>query len=216
MQIVEPVPGRKSVIGVLAGAGGGSSLMLNAHMDTVGAGGMADAFTPVVKEGRVYGRGAYDMKGSLAAIMIVGPRGAKAGAARRPDHRRGRGRGGRQPRHRLSVAAARGRCGHRDGADRASALSRAQGICVVGGRDTRRGGAWLAAGPRGRRGGADGPDPQRRRGAGPAAARRARASSAGDGVDPCLADRGRPGVEHLPGAMRGQAGAADHTGGGWS
>jgi acetylornithine deacetylase len=73
VEVVEPVPGRKSVIGVLAGAGGGggSSLMLNAHMDTVGAGGMADAFTPVVREGRIYGRGAYDMKGSLAAIMIA-------------------------------------------------------------------------------------------------------------------------------------------------
>ena len=71
VQIVEPAPGRKSVIGVLPGGGGGASLMLNAHMDTVGAGGMADAFTPVVKDGRVYGRGAYDMKGSLAAIMIV-------------------------------------------------------------------------------------------------------------------------------------------------
>jgi acetylornithine deacetylase len=45
--------------------------MLNAHMDTVGAGGMDSAFRPVVKEGRVYGRGAYDMKGSLAAIMIA-------------------------------------------------------------------------------------------------------------------------------------------------
>src|SRR5437660_5318163 len=45
--------------------------MLNAHMDTVGAGGMADAFTPVVRDGRVYGRGAYDMKASLAAIMIT-------------------------------------------------------------------------------------------------------------------------------------------------
>ena len=71
VQIVEPVPGRTSVIGVLAGAGGGSSLMLNAHMDTVGAGGMAGAFTPVVRQGRIYGRGAYDMKGSLAAIMIA-------------------------------------------------------------------------------------------------------------------------------------------------
>ena len=71
VEIVEPVPGRKSVIGVLAGTGGGTSLMLNAHMDTVGAGGMADAFVPVVRDGRVYGRGAYDMKGSLAAIMIV-------------------------------------------------------------------------------------------------------------------------------------------------
>jgi acetylornithine deacetylase/succinyl-diaminopimelate desuccinylase family protein len=71
VHIIEPVPGRPSVIGVLAGSGGGRSLMLNAHMDTVGAGGMADAFTPVVKDGRIYGRGAYDMKGSLAAIMIV-------------------------------------------------------------------------------------------------------------------------------------------------
>lgn len=79
VQIVEPVPGRKSVIGVLAGAGGGSSLMLNAHMDTVGAGGMPDAFTPVVKDGRVYGRGAYDMKGSLAAIMIVAREAGKLG-----------------------------------------------------------------------------------------------------------------------------------------
>ena len=71
VQVVEPLPGRASVIGVLAGAGGGMSLMLNAHMDTVGAGGMKDPFTPVVREGRVYGRGAYDMKGSLAAIMIA-------------------------------------------------------------------------------------------------------------------------------------------------
>jgi acetylornithine deacetylase len=71
VDIIEPLPGRKSVVGVLPGAGGGSSLMLNAHMDTVGAGGMADAFLPVVAKGRIYGRGAYDMKGSLAAIMIA-------------------------------------------------------------------------------------------------------------------------------------------------
>jgi len=71
VEVVEPVRGRTSVIGVLGGTGGGASLMLNAHLDTVGAGGMASAFTPVFKEGRVYGRGAYDMKGSLAAIMIA-------------------------------------------------------------------------------------------------------------------------------------------------
>jgi acetylornithine deacetylase len=46
--------------------------MLNAHLDTVGAGAMSSAFEPVVKDGRVYGRGAYDMKASLAAIMIAG------------------------------------------------------------------------------------------------------------------------------------------------
>jgi acetylornithine deacetylase len=71
VQIVEPVAGRPSVVGVLPGTGRGASLLLNAHMDTVGAGGMADAFVPVMKDGRIYGRGAYDMKGSLAAIMIA-------------------------------------------------------------------------------------------------------------------------------------------------
>ncbi len=71
VDLVEPIPGRPSVVGVLPGTGGGSSLMLNAHMDTVAAGGMKNAFEPVVKDGRVYGRGAYDMKASLAAIMIT-------------------------------------------------------------------------------------------------------------------------------------------------
>jgi acetylornithine deacetylase len=71
VHVIEPVPGRPSVVGVLRGSGGGRSLMLNAHMDTVGAGGMADPFLPVVRDGRVYGRGAYDMKGSLAAIMLT-------------------------------------------------------------------------------------------------------------------------------------------------
>jgi acetylornithine deacetylase len=71
VSVVEPVKGRPSVVGVLRGSGGGSSLMLNAHMDTVGAGGMERAFDPVVRDGRVHGRGAYDMKGSLAAIMLT-------------------------------------------------------------------------------------------------------------------------------------------------
>ena len=48
VEIVEPVPGRPSVVGLLRGTGGGRSLMLNAHMDTVGAGGMPDAFSPRV------------------------------------------------------------------------------------------------------------------------------------------------------------------------
>jgi acetylornithine deacetylase len=69
--MVEPVPGRPSVVGVLRGSGGGSSLMLNAHMDTVGEGGMSAPFTPSLSSGRVFGRGAYDMKASLAAIMLT-------------------------------------------------------------------------------------------------------------------------------------------------
>jgi acetylornithine deacetylase len=71
VSVVEPVAGRPSVVGIARGSGGGRSLMLNAHMDTVGAGGMASAFSPVVRDGRVYGRGAYDMKASLAAIMLA-------------------------------------------------------------------------------------------------------------------------------------------------
>jgi acetylornithine deacetylase len=71
VDVVEPVRGRPSVVGVVPGKGGGRTLMLNAHMDTVGAGGMGDPFKPAVDSGRIYGRGAYDMKGSLAAIMIA-------------------------------------------------------------------------------------------------------------------------------------------------
>jgi acetylornithine deacetylase len=71
VHLVMSVPGRPSVVGILRGSGGGRSLMLNAHMDTVGAGGMEFAFSPRVSDGRVYGRGAYDMKASLAAIMLT-------------------------------------------------------------------------------------------------------------------------------------------------
>jgi acetylornithine deacetylase len=63
--------GRTNVIAVAWGTGGGRSLMLNAHMDTVGVAGMKDPFDPVVKDGRLYGRGAMDTKGALAAFMTA-------------------------------------------------------------------------------------------------------------------------------------------------
>jgi acetylornithine deacetylase len=63
--------GRPNVIGRVLGAGGGRSLMLNAHMDTVSYAGMEDGLTARIEGNRLYGRGAYDMKGSLAAIMIA-------------------------------------------------------------------------------------------------------------------------------------------------
>jgi len=68
---LEGTPGRPSVIGRLAGSGGGRSLMLNAHLDTVGIDGMVDALAPVIRAGRLHGRGAYDMKGSLAACLAA-------------------------------------------------------------------------------------------------------------------------------------------------
>jgi acetylornithine deacetylase len=70
-ELIEPEPGRTSVLGRLRGAGGGRSLLLNAHMDTVGVEGMPDPFAGSVQGGRLYGRGAYDMKGSLAACLIA-------------------------------------------------------------------------------------------------------------------------------------------------
>jgi acetylornithine deacetylase len=71
VELVEPEPGRPSVVATLRGSGGGRSLMLNAHLDTVGVADMAHPFEPRVEGARLYGRGAYDMKGSLAAIMLT-------------------------------------------------------------------------------------------------------------------------------------------------
>ena len=69
--VEEPASGRPNVIAVARGSGGRDSLMLNAHMDTVGVAGMTDPFVPRLEGGRLYGRGAYDMKGSLAACMLA-------------------------------------------------------------------------------------------------------------------------------------------------
>jgi len=71
VEIDEPVPGRPSVVAIARGTGGGRSLMLNAHMDTVGVAGMERPHDPVVQGSRLYGRGAFDMKGGLAAIMFA-------------------------------------------------------------------------------------------------------------------------------------------------
>jgi acetylornithine deacetylase len=63
--------GRPSVIAVARGSGGGRSLMLNGHLDTVGVDAMDEPFEARVEDGRMYGRGAGDMKGALAAAMLA-------------------------------------------------------------------------------------------------------------------------------------------------
>ncbi|MEO8290471.1 MAG: M20/M25/M40 family metallo-hydrolase [Gaiellaceae bacterium] len=78
-EVEEVAPGRPNVIGRARGSGGGRSLLLNAHMDTVGYAGMEAPLEPRVENGRLHGRGAYDMKGSLAAIMVAGAEAAQAG-----------------------------------------------------------------------------------------------------------------------------------------
>jgi acetylornithine deacetylase len=67
----EAAPNRPSVVARVSGQGGGRSLLLNAHLDTVGAEGMSDPFRPRIHDGRMYARGAYDMKAGLAACMLA-------------------------------------------------------------------------------------------------------------------------------------------------
>ncbi len=68
-ELHDAAPNRPSVIARVPGKGGGRSLLLNAHLDTVGVEGMADPFNPRIEDGRMYGRGTYDMKAGLAACM---------------------------------------------------------------------------------------------------------------------------------------------------
>ena len=79
VEIREPEPGRASVLGTLPGQGKGRSLLLYAHMDTVGVGGMAEPFSGEVRDGRLYGRGSYDMKGGLAACLAAARAVAESG-----------------------------------------------------------------------------------------------------------------------------------------
>ncbi|OQA43493.1 MAG: Acetylornithine deacetylase [Chloroflexi bacterium ADurb.Bin325] len=77
--IQEVAPGRPNVIVTARGSGGGRNLLLNGHMDTVGLAGMAAPLDPRIADGRMYGRGAYDMKAGLAASLIAARRARGAG-----------------------------------------------------------------------------------------------------------------------------------------
>jgi acetylornithine deacetylase len=81
VEVVEPVAGRPSVIGIARGRGGGRSLVLNAHLDTVGVAGMHEPFAARVTDGRLYGRGSYDMKGALAAALVAAADASRLGLA---------------------------------------------------------------------------------------------------------------------------------------
>jgi acetylornithine deacetylase len=62
---------RPTVVATKPGSGGGRSLLLNGHLDTVGVAGMEAPFAPRIEGDRLYGRGSYDMKGALAAILLA-------------------------------------------------------------------------------------------------------------------------------------------------
>ena len=70
----EVEPGRENIVarfdGAVAPDRGGQLILLEAHQDTVPTTGMTiDPFDPVVREGRIYGRGACDIKGGMAAML---------------------------------------------------------------------------------------------------------------------------------------------------
>jgi acetylornithine deacetylase len=83
VEVQTVAPGRPNIIGILEGRAAGPSLMFCGHTDTVGVDGMTRPFDPVMRNGRLYGRGAQDMKGGIAAMIdaarILSAEGLRAG-----------------------------------------------------------------------------------------------------------------------------------------
>jgi acetylornithine deacetylase len=77
-------PGRDNVFARLEATVAGAPVILwDAHQDTVPADGMTiDPFTPLVRDGRLYGRGACDVKGGMAAMLVAIDRLRASGASR--------------------------------------------------------------------------------------------------------------------------------------
>ena len=72
VELVEVAPGRWNVVARSGEQSDGRRLVLNGHLDTVGVKGMAhDPFEGAVRDEKVWGRGACDMKGGLAIILAA-------------------------------------------------------------------------------------------------------------------------------------------------
>lgn len=77
VHVDEVSPGRPNVTGFID-AGAPRTLMLEAHMDTVHTGGMrVEPFGAEIRDGLLFGRGACDTKGSLAAFFHAATRAAR-------------------------------------------------------------------------------------------------------------------------------------------
>jgi acetylornithine deacetylase/succinyl-diaminopimelate desuccinylase-like protein len=78
---LEETPGRPSVLVRAKGSGGGRTLMLCGHIDTVNVEGMTDPHIPRIEGDRLYGRGAYDMKAGVAAALMAAREASRLGLA---------------------------------------------------------------------------------------------------------------------------------------
>jgi acetylornithine deacetylase len=77
---------RRSNVMALVPGGRGDTLLWDAHQDTVNAEGMSiDPFAAAMRDGRIYGRGACDVKGSLAAMLGALFRVCEEAPERRPN-----------------------------------------------------------------------------------------------------------------------------------
>lgn len=80
--------GRPNVVGIWRGIGGGKSLLFNGHVDVIPADSDTWAVDPWVgqsKEGKLFGRGASDMKGGLAAMTMAVEAVLRSGVRTRGD-----------------------------------------------------------------------------------------------------------------------------------
>lgn len=83
VHVQEAAPGRPNVVGVLRGRAAGRTLMLCGHLDTVGVTGMSGPFAAEIKDGCLFGRGAQDMKGGVAAMLSAARRLVETGGLER-------------------------------------------------------------------------------------------------------------------------------------
>jgi len=77
-------PGRPSLVAIPSYDGDGPTVVLNGHLDTVGVAGMSEPFAPRIEDGRLLGRGAADMKGGVAALVVAAEALVSSGSAVRP------------------------------------------------------------------------------------------------------------------------------------
>lgn len=76
--------GRPSLVAVAPGPADRPTVVLNGHLDTVGVAGMPAPFTPTLDGDRLCGRGAADMKGGVAALVVAAEQLVSTGAPVRP------------------------------------------------------------------------------------------------------------------------------------
>jgi acetylornithine deacetylase len=91
-ELEEAAPGRPNVVALFSSLGAAkqtcekksAALAILAHIDTVGPGDMPEPFTPRERDGRLYGRGALDIKSGVAAMCAAAIAARDAGAIQKP------------------------------------------------------------------------------------------------------------------------------------